>query len=180
MISGRTEFMMKDNYSFPAIFDIAKDGISIYFPDLPGCLPCADNMDEAFHNAREALQLHLFGMEEDGEVIPEPTPAEKVKLSGNQVLTMIDAWMPPFREKMLNKSLNKTVTIPRWLNTLAEKEKVNYSHLLQNALKNYLGVNESSDLNFTSDGYRVVKEAQAVYQVGHKKMVAKKKQRSKI
>lgn len=139
---------MKDNYSFPAIFDMAEDGISIFFPDLPGCLPCAHSMEEAFKNAKEALQLHLYGMEEDDEEIPSPTDPMKLKCETNQVLTMIEAWMPPFREKMLNKSLNKTVTIPRWLNILAEKEKVNYSHLLQNALKEYLGVEDNAIPHF--------------------------------
>lgn len=166
---------MKDNYTFPAIFETAEDGISIFFPDLPGCLPYANNMEEAFKNAREALQLHLFGMEEDGEKIPEPADPTSIKLAKHQVLTMIDAWMPPFREKMLNKAMNKTVTIPRWLNTLAEKENVNYSHVLQEALKNYLGVNESTDKYFTSEGYHAVKEAQALYEVKTRKTSAHKK-----
>lgn len=139
---------MKDNYQFPAIFESDNDGISIFFPDLPGCLPCADNMTEAFKNAREALQLHLYGMEEDGESIPAPSNPADLPLEKGQYLTMIDAWMPPFRERMLNKSMNKTVTIPRWLNVLAEKEHVNYSHLLQSALKNYLGVSDSTDQHF--------------------------------
>lgn len=139
---------MKDNYAFPAIFDIAEDGISIYFPDLPGCLPCAHTIEEAFKNAKEALQLHLYGMEEDEEEIPMAANPVGIERESNQVLVMIEAWMPPFREKMLNKSLNKTVTIPRWLNILAEKEKVNYSHLLQNALKDYLGVGEGDIPHF--------------------------------
>ena len=139
---------MKDNYQFPAFFHTAEDGISVTFPDLPGCLPCADTMEAAFQNAKEALQLHLFGMEEDGEDIPAPSSLSSLTAGPNQALVLIDAWMPPFREKMLNKSMNKTVTIPRWLNSLAEKEKVNYSHLLQDALKNYLGVNESSSQHF--------------------------------
>ena len=139
---------MKDSYQFPAFFHISNDGISITFPDLPGCIPCASTMEEAFKNAKEALQLHLFGMEEDEESIPEPSSISSLTPSVGQVLAIIDAWMPPFREKMLNKSMNKTVTIPRWLNSLAEKEKVNYSHLLQDALKIYLGVNDSSNQHF--------------------------------
>lgn len=35
---------MKDTYIYPAVFDISNDGISIEFPDLPGCLPCADTI----------------------------------------------------------------------------------------------------------------------------------------
>ena len=64
--------MDKKYYSFPAFFYYDKDGISIEFPDLPGCLPCATTSAEAFHNAKEALGLHLFGMEQDHEPIPSP------------------------------------------------------------------------------------------------------------
>lgn len=140
---------MKDYYSYPAIFDIADDGISIEFPDLPGCFPCASTMEEAFKNAREALQLHLYGMERDEDPIPEPSKILSIKKTDNQFITMIEAWMPPFREKMLNKSVNKTVTIPRWLNILAEKEKVNFSHLLQSSLKTYLGVTDETVSHFS-------------------------------
>ena len=68
---------------------------------------------------------------------------EKLSLNKGESLAMIEAWMPPFREKMSNKSTNKTVTIPRWLDVLAKREKVNYCHILQEALKNYLGVSEN-------------------------------------
>ena len=139
---------MKDEYIFPAIFHEAEDGISISFPDLPGCLPCASDMEEAFRNAKEALQLHIFGMEEDGEPIPSPSSVSSLTCHKGDSIAMIRAWMPPFREKMLNKSTNKTVTIPRWLDILAKKEKVNYSHLLQEAVKKYLGVQDSSAQQF--------------------------------
>lgn len=140
---------MKDTYTFPAIFEIEDNGIAVYFPDLPGCLPCADTMEEAFKNAKEALQLHLYGMEEDGEEIPAASAITGLHPKDNQVLTVIEAWMPPFREKMLNKSTNKTVTIPRWLDIMAKKNNVNYSHLLQEALKKYLGVDDNSMTHFT-------------------------------
>ena len=134
---------MKDTYVFPAIFHEEDDGISIAFPDLPGCLPCANDIEEAFVNAKEALQLHLYGMEEDGETIPAPSRAATITCEPNESLAMIEAWMPPFRERMANRATNKTVTIPRWLDTLAKKQHVNYSHLLQDALKRYLGVQEN-------------------------------------
>ena len=140
---------MKDVYVYPAVFYDDPDGISIEFPDLPGCLPCAHSMEDAFQNAKEALQLHLYGMEEDGEAIPEPSRISAITpIDANGSVAMIEAWMPPFREKMLNKSTTKTVTIPRWLDILARKEKVNYSHLLQDSLKTYLGVSESFPQHF--------------------------------
>ena len=141
---------MKDNYVFPAIFRVDDDGIAIFFPDPPGCLPCADTMEHAFSNAREALQLHLYGMEEDGEEIPAPSPIANIALGEHDTLAMIEAWMPPFREKMSNKAVNKTVTIPRWLDLLARREKVNYSHVLQKALKKYLGVQDEPKAHITA------------------------------
>lgn len=90
---------MKDTYIYPAVFDYAEDGISISFPDLPGCLPCADTVEEAVKNAKEAMMLHLFGMEEDNEDIPEPTPVNNIDSQKNQAIILIDVFMPPFRER---------------------------------------------------------------------------------
>lgn len=56
---------MKKRYAYVALLSYADDGISIEFPDLPGCLPCAQTTEEAIDNAKEALGLHLWGMEQD-------------------------------------------------------------------------------------------------------------------
>jgi predicted RNase H-like HicB family nuclease len=42
-------------------------GISVCFPDVPGCVSCGDNFDHALQMAKEALSLHIYGMEKDGE-----------------------------------------------------------------------------------------------------------------
>lgn len=129
---------MKDTYIFPAVFDYAEDGISIEFPDLPGCLPCADNVDEAVKNAKEALMLHLYGMEEDNEEIPEPTPINKIHLEPDQAIVLTDVFMPPFREKQKMRYVKKTLSIPSWLNAEAEHYGINFSTVLQEALKQRL------------------------------------------
>ncbi len=72
---------MKDNYSYIGVLEYADDGISVYFPDLPGCFTCADTTEKAVKNAKEALGLHLWGMEQDGEPIPEPTSIENIERS---------------------------------------------------------------------------------------------------
>ena len=53
---------MKNHYSYIAVLTFDSDGISIEFPDLPGCLSCAETYEEAYNNAEEALALHLYGM----------------------------------------------------------------------------------------------------------------------
>ena len=131
---------MKDSYEFVAIFDYAKDGISISFPDLPGCLSCADTTKEAIKNAEEVLGLVLYDMEQEKEDIPNPTPLENIKCKSNQKPILINVWMPLVRNELDEQSVKKTLTIPQWLNKLAEKENVNFSKILQSALKDYLKV----------------------------------------
>ena len=131
---------MKDTYIFPAIFDYAEDGISIEFPDLPGCLPCADTIEEAVKNAKEALMLHLYGMEQDNEEIPEATAVNAIKVGANQAIILVDVFMPPFREKQKTRFVKKTLSIPSWLNAEAEHCGINFSAVLQEALKQQLQI----------------------------------------
>jgi hypothetical protein len=92
--------------------------------------------------AKEAMALHLYGLESNGYPIPEPTSAGKLRVGSNQVVVLIEVWMPPFRDEMEQRAVKKTLTIPKWLDDLAQEHRVNFSHLLQNALKKYLGVTE--------------------------------------
>jgi len=96
---------MKENYVFPAFFcyDEGKE-IGVVFPDLPGCVSQGIPEEEALRMAREALSLHLFGMEEDGDEIPEPTRPTELSPQKDQVIVLVDVFMPPFREKMNNKA----------------------------------------------------------------------------
>ncbi|SHJ77785.1 type II toxin-antitoxin system HicB family antitoxin [Desulfofundulus thermosubterraneus] len=133
-----------DKYIFPAVFETGeKKGYCVTFPDLPGCITEGDTLEEALQMAREALELHLYGMEEDGDEIPSPTPPEKVRVPENGFVTVIEAWMPLVRDRMARKAVKKTVTLPKWLNDLAEKEKINFSQLLQAAIKERLCINEN-------------------------------------
>lgn len=129
---------MKDTYIFPAVFDYSEDGISIEFPDLPGCLPCADSLEEAVANAKDALMLHLFGMEQDEEEIPLPSSIADIHTEKNQAIILIDVFMPPFRERQRTKFVKKTLSIPSWLNAEAEHCGINFSATLQKALMNEL------------------------------------------
>lgn len=129
----------KDRYIYPAIFDYADDGITVEFPDLPGCVTCGDTDEEAFKMAREALALHLYGMEEDNEEIPTPSKVSEIKTEDNQSIALIDVWMPIYRHEIENRSVKKTLTIPKWLDDLGNEHGVNYSQLLQEALKRHLG-----------------------------------------
>ena len=133
---------MKDRYSYIAVFTYDEDGIAIEFPDLPGCYPCSDkdNTDEALKNAKEALGLHIWGMEQDEEEIPEPSTITQISLKEHQVPVLINVFMPPVRERINSKFVKKTLSLPAWLAAKADEDGVNCSRIFQNALMEYLGV----------------------------------------
>ena len=79
-----------ENYIFPAAFTKEPAGIAIEFPDLPGCLSCADNYRQAFRCAKEALHLHLCGMIRDEEEIPVPSEIENLKAPAGTMLMLIE------------------------------------------------------------------------------------------
>jgi predicted RNase H-like HicB family nuclease len=58
--------------TYLAVFEPIETGYSVYFPDLPGCISYGENFNEALIQATEALGLHIYGMEKDGDVIPVP------------------------------------------------------------------------------------------------------------
>ncbi|AYO30245.1 type II toxin-antitoxin system HicB family antitoxin [Biomaibacter acetigenes] len=134
--------MKKDIYVFPAILTQYEDNIGITFPDLPGCVSNAKNMDEAVKNAKEALALHLFGMEEDGIDIPSPSSINNLKLDSNEIPLLVEVYMPLYRNAIESSTVKTTVTMPQWLKALAEKKNVNFSQLLQSALKEHLGIHD--------------------------------------
>lgn len=128
----------KDVYVYPAIFDYAEDGISISFPDLPGCFSCAWSDEEALRMAREALGVHLWAMEDDNDEIPEPTSLDKISVEDNERAVLIEVFMPLIRTAEDNKAVKKTLTIPAWMDSAAKANNINFSLLLQNAILNVL------------------------------------------
>lgn len=136
---------MRNDYAFIAIFEYADDGINISFPDLPGCFSCAEAnaTNEAIINAKEALGLHIFGMEQDGEIIPEPTPLKELNLKRNCIPVLIDVFMPSVRMAAKTSFVKKTLSLPAWLAALADEKKVNCSKIFQDALKAFLGIDDN-------------------------------------
>ena len=127
-------------YAYPAIF-VEEDGVySVEFPDIEGCVTCGDTLPDAMEMARDALCLMLYDMEENGTVIPDPSDIRTLQASDDAIVSMIFCDTLEYRKLYNNKAVKKTLTIPTWLNTLAEKQGVNFSTVLQNALKRELNI----------------------------------------
>ena len=110
------------------------------FPDLKAATSGVDDKD-AYLSARELLGLVLAGMEEDEADIPDPTPLSDIPLQDNERVVLIDVYMPSVRMANQNRAVNRTVTLPAWLNAAALERNINFSQLLQEALKKQLHLN---------------------------------------
>lgn len=129
-----------ERYFYPAIFIYEPEKeIAIDFPDLK-CATSGTNDDDALLSARELLGCVIYGLEEDGEELPAPTPLSEIRTKENERAVLIDVYMPSIRMANSNRAVNRTVTLPAWLNAAALERNINFSQVLQEALKSQLNL----------------------------------------
>ena len=127
-------------YVYPAIFTPEDGGYSIRFPDFESCYTSAQTLEEGMEMANDVLCLTLYGLEEDGGVIPTASGVKDVKTEAEEFVTLVNCDTIDYRKFYDNKAVKKTLTIPSWLNTMAERQGVNFSMTLQAALKQELNI----------------------------------------
>ena len=128
-------------YAYTAVFTPEKNGLySVTFPDLQGCYTSGDDISDAIYMAQDVLNLTLYDLEQDRKPIPKASKPQDIKTTGEQFTSVIAVDTDTYRRFYENKSVKKTLTIPMWLNELAEQANVNFSGVLQSALKEILQV----------------------------------------
>ena len=114
-----------------------EDGVYyVEFVDFPECFTDGESPEEVLTNARDVLEGIIFSYIKNGKPLPSPSFFEK----GPADVTYIDAWVGMVRDRVNNQAVRKTLTIPKWLNDIAEKNAVNFSAVLQTGLKEYLNI----------------------------------------
>lgn len=59
------------------VFEKSADGtIWARVPDLSGCYSCGETIEEAKSNIKEAIELHIEGLKQEGMIVPEPSSFE--------------------------------------------------------------------------------------------------------
>lgn len=123
-------------YAYPAIIQAEADGLySVEFPDIDGCVTSGSSLPDAIQMAEDALCLMLYDMEESSEEIPVPSDLKAVQAGTDALVSLVCCDTIEYRKLYNNKAVKKTLTIPAWLNTLAERADLNFSSVLQDALK---------------------------------------------
>ena len=133
-------------YVYPAVFTKEKaGGYSVDFPDFEttkhGCFTSGKDIKDAMLMANDALCLTLYDMEELNEKPPKPSDITELKVSSEgDFVSLVDCNTEFYRRYFAKKAVRKTLTIPAALNVMAEHENINFSQVLQEALKSRLGI----------------------------------------
>ena len=125
-------------YVYPAVFTEEDSGYSINFPDLPNCFTSGETLGEAIEMAGDVLCLTLYEMEQAGTAIPAPSDLRDVPVGNKEFVNFIPCDTVEYRRFFDNRAVKKTLTVPSWLNDMAERAGINFSVTLQSALKQQL------------------------------------------
>jgi len=134
--------MFNKAYMFPAVVTkFAEDDYNVKFPDIPEIHTFGTTLEEAYEMAEDALKLYIFDLYSDGIEIPVIETFFQ-NIEKNQTLIMVKADLNKIVKEYDNKAVKKTLTLPSWLNKEAEAAHINFSAVLQKALKNELQIAE--------------------------------------
>lgn len=121
--------------SYPAIFHKEKDGSYwVEFPGFGGGTEGSD-VEEAMKNAREMLESSLAAYLDEGLTLPKVIDMNELTVSDG-FISLIQADPSPYLKS--SKAIRKNVTVPEWLVRLADREHINYSEVLTQALEKKL------------------------------------------
>ena len=100
----------------------------------------SENLEKVSTVIRENLSFQLADLLDMKKEFPEPSKLEDIELKGNQFIQVISVDPVYEAAKVTNVLKKKTVNIPAWLDIVAQEKKINFSQLLQKALKKELGI----------------------------------------
>ncbi|WP_405354198.1 type II toxin-antitoxin system HicB family antitoxin [Ruminococcus sp.] len=130
---------------YPAVFSPLEqhNGYCVTFPDLPGAVTEGDTLAQALEMAVDCASLWVLDELENGNSAPKATAPSDITLENKEdFINLVVLDMDEYAEKYGQKAIRKNCTIPAWLNTLSEKEHINFSAVLQEALIEKLGINK--------------------------------------
>lgn len=123
---------------YPTVFTPLKEGgYLVYVPDLQ-INTHGQTLAEAISMARDAIGVVGLDMEDDGDEFP--APSQDVPHQAGDIVSLVDVDLSAYRRSIEKKTVRRNVSLPAWLNNAADEAGLNVSAVLQNALKQQLGV----------------------------------------
>ena len=127
--------------AYPIILIPDTNGYTVYIPDFDIYTQGAD-LTEAIIMSRDAIGLIGIDMEDDKKTLPTPSDVKNVKIKDGELATLVDVDFAEYRRKNEQRVVKKNCTIPSWLCYEAERANINFSQVLQIALKKELHITD--------------------------------------
>lgn len=128
---------MKEAY--PIVLTPENRGYTVFIPDFTINTE-GDSLADAIEMARDAIGLMGIDMQDDGVCLPTPSNPGDLKTEKNEIITLVDVDFTEYRQKNEMRSVKKNCTLPGWLCHAAEEQNINFSQVLQDALKRELKI----------------------------------------
>ena len=129
---------MKTYYTL--VFHPYADGYLVTAPDVPGCTTGGKTIQEAIDMARDALCGCLCAYEDENITLPSQHMPGEIQLNDGDFAMLMEVDLLKYRMETDTKAVRKNVSLPAWLVAMADKRGVNCSQVLQDALKQRLGI----------------------------------------
>ena len=127
--------------AYPIVMTQGKEFIVVFVPDF-NINTQGKDLPDAIEMARDAIGLMGIDMQDDGEALPEASSLADVRADApsGSIVSLVDVDFSEYRRKNDMRAVKKNCTIPTWLNFEAEKAGINFSAVLQAALKTELHI----------------------------------------
>ena len=133
-----------DKLYYPATIHPEDDGrYSIWLSDISGCCSQGATLAEAVENIKDGLGLYYEEAEEGNLVLPVPSAPDKVPLEPGEFVVIVEFSPSEYLKTGSTKTVQKTLSIPAWLNNMAEARQINFSAVLQSALVERLNMGQN-------------------------------------
>ena len=127
--------------AYPIVMTQGKEFIVVFVPDF-NINTQGKDVPDAIEMARDAIGLMGIDMQDDGEALPEASSiaSAQAEAPSGAIVSLVDVDFAEYRRKNDMRVVKKNCTIPSWLNFEAERAGVNFSAVLQAALKSELHI----------------------------------------
>lgn len=129
---------------YPVILTYEDDIIYIGIPDFntDNYVSFAENLNDAIKYSKELITMYYTDLEDNQKEVPKPSDIKDIKktLKDNQEVIYINLWLPYEKSLVKVAYKKKTLSIPTWLDMLATQKNINFSQVLQEALKEKLDI----------------------------------------
>ncbi|MBR6479324.1 MAG: type II toxin-antitoxin system HicB family antitoxin [Clostridia bacterium] len=125
--------------TYPIVLTPDESDYVVYIPDFDANTS-GKTLADAIEMARDAIGIMGIVMEDDGKRLPKSSTMDAVRRKEGEIVTLVDVDFTEYRRRNERRVVKKNCTLPSWLCYEAEKANINFSQVLQAALKRELGI----------------------------------------